>query len=185
MSNTFIISDHHLGHQNILSFTNYDGSRVRTFENVNIMDETMIVRHNSVVGHNDKVYFVGDVCFSSTKFHEIMPQLKGEKVLIKGNHDLLKPSAYLQYFKDIRGSHLLDNMLLTHIPVHPDSIRRLNIHGHLHGNRVMKKVMKMVNGAPEWTDEIDPKYYNVCVEHHNFTPVPFETIRAYARDHNL
>lgn len=147
----------------------------------------MISNHNSVVGHNDKVYFLGDVCFGATRFHEVMSRLNGTKVLIKGNHDGLKMSAYMQHFKDVRSCHMLDRIHLSHVPIHPDSLSRWrgNIHGHLHNGRVKKSIFMMRNDATDWVDVPDPRYYNVCVEHHNFTPVPFETIREHFKAYNL
>ena len=82
--------------------------------------------------------------------------------MIKGNHDKFKPKFYLQHFKDIRGCHNLDNFLLTHIPVHPESKGKfkLNIHGHVHANSLT-----------------DPWYYNTCVEVNTYVPIPFEDIK--------
>jgi calcineurin-like phosphoesterase family protein len=128
-----------------------------------MMDEYMIQNWNNVVGKNDKVYHLGDLTFSNKKLNEIMPRLNGTKVLIKGNHDNLKPNQYLQYFKDIRAYHILDKFLLSHIPVHIDSRERwkANIHGHLHNNIID-----------------DPNYINVSVERINYTPIDFEEIRS-------
>lgn len=159
----FLISDTHFGHSNILTFLNKDGSNVRSFPSVEMMDEYMIQNWNNVVGKNDKVYHLGDLTFSNKKLNEIMPRLNGTKVLIKGNHDNLKPNQYLQYFKDIRAYHILDKFLLSHIPVHIDSRERwkANIHGHLHNNIID-----------------DPNYINVSVERINYTPIDFEEIRS-------
>lgn len=180
MPNNFLISDQHFHHSNILTFLREDGTPLRTgFDDVNHMNEVMIERHNSVVTTKDKVYFLGDTAIcNSTKFGEIMSRLNGEKVLIKGNHCNLTSSQYLKYFKDIRSCHTLDKFILTHIPIHPDSLSRwrANIHGHLHYQNV-----RLPNG------ELDHRYINVCVEQINYTPVPFEVIRKefYARQGNL
>ena len=171
MSNTWLTSDQHYYHSNILSFKRQDGSPARPFSSVEEMNETMIANYNAVVSKNDKTYFLGDLCFSATAFHEIMPRLNGTKVLIKGNHDNLKMSAYMQYFKDVRSYHILDKMLLSHIPIHPASIERFrcNVHGHLHHNLVP-------NGD---------KYINVCVEHTNYTPISFEAVKDIAKSRGL
>lgn len=167
--NAFLISDTHFSHSNILTFLNPDGSRLRSFDSVAEMDETMVENWNKVVKPNDRVYHLGDVCFKNAYLQAIMPRLNGTKVLIKGNHDELKPSQYLQYFKDIRACSILDKFLLTHIPIHPDSLSRwkANIHGHLHSN-----VVKLPDGTP------DKRYINVSCEQINYTPIPFETIRG-------
>jgi calcineurin-like phosphoesterase family protein len=56
-----------------------------------------------------------------------------------------------------------------------------NIHGHLHKYRVKKTLMKLEYGAPVFEDAIDERYYSVCVEQHNYTPVEFEDIRKHYR----
>lgn len=173
MANVFLISDHHLNHSNILTFFEADGvTRVRSFVDVDEMNETIISRHNAVVGPGDKTYFLGDVCFSN-KALPLVARMNGEKVLIKGNHDKLKLSQYLPYFKDVRGSHQFDGMLLTHIPVHPASLARwgLNVHGHLHTN-----VVEDVHGNKDY------RYFNVCVEQLNYTPISLEEIKAQIKN---
>lgn len=164
MQNIFLISDTHFGHENILKFLKKDGSKLREyFNDIDHHDQTMISNWNSVVKPDDKVYHLGDVGFKNfTVVKKIFDELNGEKILIKGNHDKFKANQYLQIFKDIRAYHILDNYLLSHIPVHPDSVARWkgNIHGHLHSNKIE-----------------DPRYINVCVENINYTPISFEEIK--------
>ena len=166
MKNIFVVSDHHFGHANICKFLNDDGTKVRPWDDVDEMDEVLIQNHNKVVGHNDKCYFLGDVTFSKKHLHKIA-RLNGDKVLIKGNHDNLKLSDYIPYFRDIRACHVLFNLIMTHIPIHEQELKRfkLNLHGHLHGNLVRDK----------WGNP-DPRYKNVCVEHTNYTPIPFDDL---------
>lgn len=163
MSKIFLISDHHFGHENILTFLRKDGSRLRDFPTMKIMNEYMIHCWNEVVKPEDKVYHLGDVTFSN-RFLPIMENLHGTKVLIKGNHDNLKISQYAQYFKDIRAYHVLDRIVLAHVPIHPDSLARWKgqVHGHTHANNLE-----------------DERYFNVSVENVNYTPVAFEQIREY------
>jgi len=169
--NTFLISDTHFGHENILNFKTKEGTLLRKFNDVYHMDEHMIAAWNSVVKPNDKVYHLGDVSITSfNKTKEIFDRLNGTKILIKGNHDKDKLSQYAQIFKDVRAYGVLDNILLAHIPVHPGSFSRWKgqVHGHLHSNNVML------------TETLaDPRYYNVCVEQINYTPIPLELIREH------
>lgn len=174
MSNVFLVSDTHFGHHNMLKFTNPDGTRVRPFwENADDMNADMIQRWNSVVGANDKVYHLGDVVINRKYLH-IMSQLNGKKVLIKGNHDIFKITDYLEHFYDIRSYHTLANkLILSHIPIHPMEISRFkfNVHGHLHEKIVMDE-----NGSQH------PKYFSVCVEKINYTPIPLETVLDKLKD---
>lgn len=160
---TFLISDTHFGHANILTFKNDDGTPVRDFSSLEEMNETMVECWNKTVSPEDKVYHLGDVLFTKKWLDLIMPRLNGTKVLIKGNHDTLKLSQYQQYFKDVRAVWVLDKLVLSHIPIHPESLSRwrANVHGHLHGNSLA-----------------DPRYFNVSVEKINYTPVDFEYIRS-------
>ena len=163
----WLISDTHFGHGNVLTFKREDGSPLRDFKSVEEMGETMVERWNSVVGKNDRVYHLGDVVINR-KYLPILDRLNGRKVLVKGNHCIFKLSDYAKYFDDIRAYHKLDNFILSHIPIHPDSLARWcdgNLHGHLHSNRVM------LNG------EIDKRYFNVSVEQINYTPISFEDVK--------
>lgn len=166
--NIFLASDLHLSHSNIITFLDDEGNRIRPFNSIAEHDEILTQNWNRVVRPSDKVYVLGDVAFKNAHL-EPLARMNGTKVLIKGNHDELKPSQYLNYFKDIRACSILDKFILTHIPIHPDSLSRwkANIHGHLHQN-----VVKLPDGSP------DPRYINVSMEQISFTPIPFESIRS-------
>lgn len=166
--NIFLASDLHLSHGNIITFLDDEGNRIRPFNSIQEHDEILTQDWNKVVRPSDKVYLLGDIVFKNAHL-ELIGRLHGTKTLVKGNHDELKPSQYLQYFKDIRACSILDKFILTHIPIHPDSLGRwkANIHGHLHQN-----VVKLPDGSP------DPRYINVSMEQISFTPIPFETIRS-------
>lgn len=162
---TFIIADTHFGHPNIIKFLRKDGSLLRDFPSITEHDEYLIQQWNKTVSPQDKVYHLGDVGFTNfTKLSAILSRLNGTKVLIKGNHDNFKMSQYAQHFKDVRAYHVLDKFILSHIPIHPESISRwqANIHGHVHSNSLE-----------------DFQYYNVSVENINYTPIDFEYIRSY------
>lgn len=174
MANIFFCSDHHFGHANILTFKRDDGSPLREFRDVDHMNEIMIQRHNLVVRPSDKVYFLGDVVMSKkSSALEVLARLNGEKILIKGNHDQCMASSYLEYFKDIRGSHQFDGLIMTHIPIHSESLARwgLNIHGHLHYNVVRMPLSQIP----------DRRYFNVSMERINYTPISLEEIKQQCR----
>ena len=175
MSNIYLSSDPHFGHENILKFTKEDGSPLRVFEDATHMNEYMVMQHNRVVQPNDKWYCLGDLAMHK-KFLPILNRMNGEKILIRGNHDTESASEYLKYFKDVRGSHQLEGMLLTHIPIHPESLSRwkANIHGHLHSNRVMLPQ----SPATIYPAKIDHRYYSVCMEQlDDYTPVSIEQVK--------
>jgi calcineurin-like phosphoesterase family protein len=171
MANLFLISDTHFGHAQFLKFKDDQGNLIRRFDSVEQMDQIMIDNWNKTVNKNDQVYHLGDVVINR-KFLQILPQLNGKKVLVKGNHDIFKLSDYTPHFKDIRACHRLNKtFVLSHIPLHPDSLPEglINFHGHIHHRKVFLN---------ETT--IDPRYFNCCVEHHNYTPIPFEIAKKMA-----
>jgi calcineurin-like phosphoesterase family protein len=67
-------------------------------------------------------------------------------------------------------------MILSHIPLHPESLGRfgVNIHGHTHANRVMFRKMS--------EEVIDPRYHCVCVEQTDFRPILFEDVIQRIKD---
>jgi calcineurin-like phosphoesterase family protein len=167
MPAVFLVSDTHFGHAGVCRFLREDGTKLRPWDDPNEMDEEMVKRWNETVRPNDKVYHLGDVVINR-KALKTLERLNGDKILIKGNHDIFKLTDYLPYFRDIRGYHVMNGMILSHIPVHESNLYRFgaNIHGHLHSNRIMAETFG------EWG--IDPRYFNVSVEQIDFRPILFE-----------
>lgn len=166
----FFASDHHFSHANILTFSKSDGTRLRNFNTIEEHDEFIVAQHNATVRPIDKVYFLGDVAMSHKALH-ILARMHGEKVLIKGNHDIHKLSHYTPYFKDIKAFHQFSGFAISHIPIHPDCLSRwgVNIHGHLHHNRIR---------FPDGT--IDRRFHNVSMEClNNYTPISLDEIISY------
>lgn len=166
---TFVISDTHFSHQNILSFT--DGKKpLRPFDTMEEMNEFMIEKWNSVVTENDTVIHLGDIVFAQTGF-ECLGKLNGKKIALMGNHERHKLSKYLEYFSDIRAYKEYNDMILCHIPVHESQLIRYTscVHGHLHTKKVM---------LPYPDHEIiDPRYFCVSVEQINYTPILLDEVR--------
>ena len=174
MPATFFISDTHFGHEKTCTvFKRADGSPLRPFSCAEEMDEFMVKAWNERVRPNDKVYHCGDVVINR-KFLHILGRLNGDKVLIRGNHDIFKLEDYAAYFRDIRAFDVKNGMIFSHVPIHPESLGRFgtNIHGHLHANRVMKITgVNKKTGELEYGNEIDPRYFNVSVEQIDFAPI--------------
>lgn len=165
MPAVFLVSDTHFGHLGVCRFMRNDGvTKLRPWDTSEEMDEDMIKMWNETVRPKDKVYHLGDVVINR-KALKTLERLNGEKVLIKGNHDIFKLKDYTPYFKDVRGYHVMNGMILSHIPLHLSALYRFgtNIHGHTHSNRVMTE-----------SNEIDPRYFCVCVEQTDFRPILFE-----------
>jgi hypothetical protein len=131
------------------------------------MDEAMVELWNQRVRPTDRVYHLGDVVINRRAL-ATMRRLNGDKILIKGNHDIFKLGDYTPYFRDIRGYHVMAGMILSHIPLHADSHGRfgVNVHGHLHDRRVLLP-----------SGEIDKRYHCVCVEQTDFAPIALEEVQ--------
>jgi calcineurin-like phosphoesterase family protein len=184
MPATFLVSDTHFGHEKTCTmFKRADGTPLRPFKTVEEMDEEMVRRWNERVGKKDKVYHLGDVVINR-KYLEILGRLNGDKVLIRGNHDIFKLEDYTKYFRDVRGYHVMNGMIFSHVPVHPESLGRfgVNVHGHLHYQRVKKIVGVDKTGAFTYSDEIDPRYHCVCVEQTDYTPITLEEVKKRVLD---
>jgi calcineurin-like phosphoesterase family protein len=75
----FFTSDSHLGHKNIIKYSN------RPFASVEEMDNIIIANYNSVVKEGDTVYDLGDFSFTNPK--KYLDQLNVLPIRIKGSHD--------------------------------------------------------------------------------------------------
>jgi len=158
--NTWITADPHFGHAGVCKFTREDGSPLRPWDDPDTMDEALIENWNKVVGDKDRVYLLGDVAMNRRCLKTLWA-LKGRKVLVKGNHDIFTLNDYAPHFDDIRAYVVKKTtdgrkVIMSHIPVHPDSVGRygINIHGHLHYQKID-----------------DPRYLCVSVEHTDYTPI--------------
>ena len=179
MPAVFLVSDTHFGHAGVCRFTESDGvTKIRPWTDPSEMDEEMVKRWNDTVRPNDKVYHLGDVVINR-KALPTMARLNGDKVLIRGNHDIFRDDEYRLYFRELRAYHVMNGMILSHIPIHSDSLGRfgVNIHGHLHSNRVKKATgVDATTGQVMYGNENDLRYHCVCVEQTDFTPILFEDV---------
>ena len=168
----FLISDTHFKHENIYNFTAADGQRIRReFTNATEGDEAMVERWNKTVRPQDHVYHLGDVTMMrGAARHQVEPllrRLNGHKRLVLGNHDLNMAQWYLEFFEKVMAIRVLDNWIMTHIPIHPASLGRFkgNVHGHVHRNPVLL--------SPHHPDR---RYVNVSVEAIDYTPIALESL---------
>ena len=179
MPSVFLVSDTHFGHTGVCRFTRNDGEKLRPWTDPDEMDEAMVKAWNERVKPTDKVYHLGDVVINR-KALGILRRLNGDKVLIRGNHDIFRDEDYRQHFRELRAYHVMNGMILSHIPLHSDSMGRfgVNIHGHTHANRVRKaRGVDAKTGEVLYGDEIDPRYHCVCVEQTpDFAPILFEDV---------
>lgn len=161
---TYFTADPHYFHANIIRYCN------RPFHDVQEMNEALIERWNSVVSFGDTVFVLGDVAMigrnNRHKLAAVIERLRGDKHLIRGNHDRLRISDYIEMgFRTVNKNLLrvteeLGDVVLTHDPANAVVDRnKLFLVGHVHDLFLQYR-----------------NAFNVGVDVHNFTPVSAEQI---------
>lgn len=153
MVKTFLISDLHLNHRNIIRFCN------RPFRSVGEMNRVLVDNWNKTVGKDDVVYFLGDLCCKNHSYW--LNRLNGNIVFIRGNHD--------RFFNTILYEKLRyddKEMLLIHDPRFVDGFGGRVIHGHKHNNNTTN--FPLIN--------FKNKTVNVSCELIDYTPISFDRI---------
>lgn len=150
MGKTFITSDLHFFHGNIIK---YCPESRGSFSSVDDMHEAIINNINSMVTDDDTLIIAGDIGFASAgKICDLLKQVNGMKKLVWGNHDKkFRQTTEYQCQKKIMGvewdGDVLDfkhkfeektyQILVCHFPFltwdgqHHGSI---NLHGHCHSS---------------------------------------------------
>lgn len=142
MSNIFITSDTHFGHDREFLWG------PRGFTNYKDHDEEVIRRWNEVVQENDIVYHLGDVMLGDNNHGiECLKRLKGQIKIIPGNHDT---NARIALYKKLPNIEVLGyaemlrykkyNFYLSHHPTMTSNLEKapylrmhlINLYGHTH-----------------------------------------------------
>lgn len=168
----YYISDLHLGHKNILKISK------RPFSNIEDMEQEIIKNWNKKINDKDDVYILGDIAYRHNidSLYNILKQLKGNKHLIIGNHDIktLRNNKIKNFFKSISYYKEIkdgDNFLvLSHYPIlewNGHFHGTIHLHGHIHNdtrNNAYKILKNMSN------------VYNVGVDIIGYAPCTLEEI---------
>ena len=147
----------HFWHTNVIKYCN------RPFESVEQMNDVLIINWNSVVGNDDIVFHLGDFCFcGSTKTREILEQLNGNIVLIKGNHDYnstlkLFDEVYQQIHINIEDK----SIYLNHFPFASFPENSYQLFGHIHSSSGI----------------YSKNQYDVGVDNNNYKPISWDKIK--------
>ncbi len=167
MENIYVWSDLHIGHANIIKMC---GRPVTTLEE---MDSLMLENAKATITDKDWLIFGGDVAMKNPPYlKRWLRECPGRKVLILGNHDVIRDMDWLKYnfeavtscwvrpLTDSERKHLgiadekIDTLWFTHYPLTntliPENV--LNVHGHLHE--------KLLDG----------RRLNISVEQQNLSP---------------
>jgi calcineurin-like phosphoesterase family protein len=185
----FFIADLHLGHERLITGWNNDGQGPRKqFLDAEAMGRHIIARWNAAVTPEDRVYVLGDIALKEPAL-KLLDEMHGQKRAVLGNHDHSRAGIYTRHFARIYGAKVMPGgFVLTHIPIHPNSLDRksmqVNIHGHLH-----EAVVTRPSGRAECPDyedpedwgatvEPDPRYVCVSCEQVGYQPISFDEIKA-------
>lgn len=150
MQKTFVTSDTHFGHANIIRYCS------RPFSNVADMNEGMIERWNRVVGFDDHIYHLGDFAFlQPQEIDAILGRLNGHIFLVPGNHDKQMKRLWRDWlvaaendvrdvpppkFDMLQPIHTIAvegrEFVLCHFPISEwenEKYGSIHLHGHSHG----------------------------------------------------
>lgn len=158
-SETYIWSDLHLGHQNIIRYCN------RPFEDnpdgVEAMNKLILRNWRETIKGEDTIINLGDVCFrwNKERLQNTLANLPGKKILIMGNHDRSHgPSWWREAgFDEVYDYPIIYKKwyILSHEDVFlNERMPYINIHGHHHQHKFA-----------------GDSYINVSVEQTNYMPV--------------
>lgn len=163
-TNTWVISDTHFWHDNIIKYCD------RPYANSEEMNEDLIAKWNASVKQDDIVWHLGDFCFGSKdKIKGIVPRLNGRINLVLGNHDHHKIGFYYECGFNRVYDHpvVISNFfILSHEPMQwvKDGDVYANIFGHVHDQKMYKDFtsnsfcacVERIGYAPiRWTDMVE------------------------------
>jgi calcineurin-like phosphoesterase family protein len=144
----FVIADNHFGHEAIINHCH------RPFKDVIEMNDTMYYNWQRVVRSEDLVLVLGDIGLHNRGLDwERIKSLKGNKVLVRGNHDKKSNHFYLTSgFVFVCNQFVWSKYVFSHTPLIQSDPRSLdkyiyNFHGHIH-NKVLADV-KSINVSVE------------------------------------
>lgn len=112
----WITADLHFGHKNIIKHSD------RPWDNVDRMDNDLIKNINELVKPEDLLIINGDLTMYGPNNHryvrKVVNKIRGQKIIVFGNHDRLKPRTYLSMGFLLAATSLIlpNGILVTHDP---------------------------------------------------------------------
>ena len=179
-SGIFFTSDTHFGHSKIIDYCK------RPFSSIEEHDKTLIQNWNNVVGQDDTVFHLGDFAYGNSQFiSNIIKQLNGNIILIKGNHDLrnMNPTLYNMFSDAVYQARILidkQTVYLNHFPflcfehgdinLYKDNYS-IQLFGHVHSGPLTSS--EDVNRL----NILFPTQYDVGVDNNNYTPISWIDVK--------
>jgi calcineurin-like phosphoesterase family protein len=143
----FFTSDWHIGHANVLAFDN------RPFKDLDEMHKALVRNYNATVPECGVCYFLGDIGMGTVEVvREVISQLNGIKVLVRGNHDRKMHSCYELGFDVVLNEAAIyiqnERVTMTHCPLR--GTFREDVMG-----------MKGIVGTENWHGEYKQKEFSI------------------------
>lgn len=155
----YYISDMHFFHKNVTKEgNNFDN---RPFNSLVEMHQYMKEKWNSKITNGDTVYILGDIAMRGTneELIALVAQLKGRKVLIKGNHDDVSDMRYKNIFEEIYDYKEITDyvdqdaykLVLSHYPIlmwNGQHRGTIHLYGHTHNtyeNEFYQECLRKLN----------------------------------------
>lgn len=155
----YYISDMHFFHKNVTKEgNNFDN---RPFNSLAEMHQYMKEKWNSKITNGDTVYILGDIAMRGTneELIALVAQLKGRKVLIKGNHDDVSDMRYKNIFEEIYDYKEITDyvnqdaykLVLSHYPIlmwNGQHRGTIHLYGHTHNtyeNEFYQECLRKLN----------------------------------------
>lgn len=161
MSKVWFSSDWHIGHKNIHKFRHPSNGFPLEFSDESEHREWLFDWVNENVRKRDVMYLLGDIAFTEEALLA-MKKFPFRKVLVKGNHCLLKHPEERKVYDQVLGLGRYKGQWISHAPIHPDELRgRVNYHGHTHSHIIQDK--RYLNCCVE---NLVDKFHTPCVEYH-------------------
>ncbi len=169
MNNIYFTSDLHLGHKNIIKYSN------RPYKSIEEMDHDIVSKLFAKVKHGDTLYILGDIAFSINSlnlFVESKP--KGINIhLILGGHDKNISTKYYKHFSSVSELKTIkinnQKIVLCHYFMGTWDCSHYGawqLYGHTHYDISKRHVGKQMN---------------ICVDLHNYYPVSFDEVNNYMK----
>lgn len=172
----FFTSDTHFNHEKIISFCD------RPFESAEDMNEVLINNWNSVIPEDGYVFHLGDFAWGH-HIKNIIYELNGNIILIKGNHDEqnLKKGMYKYFYEIYDQLHLQignTSLYLNHYPfltyggIYKEKNPVIQCFGHIHMSKYKNKGLDTNR-----YDFLLPSQYDVGVDLNDFKPISFYDLK--------
>ena len=179
-SGVFFTSDTHFGHSKIIDYCK------RPFSSIEEHDKTLIQNWNNVVGQDDTVFHLGDFAYGNSQFvSNIIKQLNGNIILIKGNHDLrnMNPTLYNIFSDAVYQARILidkQTVYLNHFPFLCFEHGDINLYKDNYSIQLFDHVHSGPLTSSEDASRLNillPTQYDVGVDNNNFTPISWIDVK--------